>query len=280
MPSQIPVAAIDDETIAATIDASIGAYPLSFADLPDASVHRGPESTWLDAGPMDVGFSAVVAAHFDRATIDAQVAAVLAPFRRHGRAVTWQVGPSTRPADLGDVLLGHGLTHDEDEPGMAVKIERVPDAVAPPGLTIEPVRDARGLAEWVAVWLFPVPEDVRARAFDALWWRGVDRGLAWDLYLDRLDGTPVTTAEAFLGSDVAAVHHVVTLPAVRRRGIGAAMTRRVLRDAQVRGYQVGVLTASPDGIGTYRRMGFREFCLFRRFAWAPDAGPSPGEPRP
>jgi len=67
---------------------------------------------------------------------------------------------------------------------------------------------------------------------------------------------------------------VVTLPEVRRRGIGAAMTLRVLHEARAIGYRVAVLTASPDGIGVYRRIGFREYCLFRRYEWGPDQGTS------
>ena len=72
--------------------------------------------------------------------------------------MTWHVGPSATPADLGDRLLAHGLVHEEDEPGMALALSRkAAPPPAPAGLAIEEVRDARGLADWVAVWLFPVP---------------------------------------------------------------------------------------------------------------------------
>jgi hypothetical protein len=35
------------------------------------------------------------------------------------------VGPTSQPADLGWFLLVHRLTHDEDEPGMALEIDRM-----------------------------------------------------------------------------------------------------------------------------------------------------------
>jgi len=60
--------------------------------------------------------------------------------------VTWHVGPSAAPADLGGRLLGHGLVHAEDEPGMAFAlalfytsgrissmVRRNPSAVCPSG---------------------------------------------------------------------------------------------------------------------------------------------------
>ena len=275
-----PVPAIDPATIPAVIEANINAALLSFARLPGAVLHEEPHAVWVDAGLHDATLNAVVWARFAPDTVHAQIAAVLAHFRRHGRPFTWHVGPTTVPADLGDALLAHCLIHDEDEPGMAVELDRLQaDVTAPPELTIEPVDDERGLAVWVAVWLFPLPDDARRHALETLLRRGAGGGLPWRFYLGRLGGRPVATAELFVGAGVAAVHHVVTLPDVRRRGIGSAMTLRVLRDARALGYRVGVLTASADGIGSYRRIGFREYCRFRRYEWHPDqdaAGTAPG----
>ena len=79
----------------------------------------------------------------------------------------------------------------------------------------------------------------------------------------------MATIELFTGAGVASVQYVVTLPAVRRQGIAAAMTRHALRAAGQLGYRVAVLTASPDGFGVYHRLGFREYCRFRRFEWEP-----------
>ncbi len=50
---------------------------------------------------------------------------------------------------------------------------------------------------------------------------------------------------------------------MRRAGIGTAMTLWLLREAWRIGYQVGVPTASPEGSGGYRHIGFQEYCWFR-----------------
>lgn len=257
---------IDPATIATVIEANINAYLRSFALLPGAVLHDDPHSVWIDSGVADTTYNSVVYADFGPHNIDAQVEAVLAHFRRHTRPVTWHIGPSTRPADLGRLLPAHGLAHSEDEPGMAVEIDRMrDDFAAPPGLTIETVRDEEGLRDWVAVWLFPVPQELRRRHLEVLLRRGLGDDLPWRYYVGRLDGQPVATSELFAGAGVAAVHYVVTLPELRRQGIGTAMTLRVLREARDLGYHVGVLTASPDGIGSYRRIGFREYCWFQRY---------------
>jgi GNAT superfamily N-acetyltransferase len=262
------VQGVDPSTIATVIEASINAYLLSFACLPGAISHEGPEVVWIDSGMADATFNSVVYASFEPETADALIESVLSHFRRRSRPVTWHVGPSTRPSDLGRFLLAHGLTHSEDEPGMAIEIGHMRDDVpAAPDLTLETVRDEQSLEDWISVWLFPLSDEDRRPYLDALRLRGLGDDLPWRYYLGRVNGKPVATAELFTGEGVAGVQYVVTVPEVRRRGIGTAMTVHALREARAMGYRVGVLTASPDGIGIYRRIGFREYCWFRRYEW-------------
>ena len=265
----------DPLAVAATIEANLNAYLLSFARLPGAVLHDDPSIAWVDSGIPIATFNSVVRADVAPHAVNAQIEAVVSHFRRQARPFVWHVGPSTRPVDLGRSLLAHGLTLVEDEPGMAVQLDRLREEVtAPPGLTIEPVRDEPGLAAWVSVWLFPLPPDARRLFLGALLGRGLGGDLPWRHYLGRLDGEPVATSELFVGGGAAGVQYVVTLPAARRRGIGAAMTLRVLRDARAMGHRLGVLTASPEGIGIYRRIGFREYCRIRRYEWGNDGGDS------
>ncbi len=264
------VPAVDPATIAAVIEANTNAYLLSFARLPGAVLHDDDRVTWLDSGRPDTSLNSVVIARFAPGEADAQVEAVLAHFRAQSWPLTWHIGPSTEPPDLADALLAHGFTHYEDEPGMAVAIDTMRgDVAAPAELEIATARDECGLADWVSVWLFPVPEADRRAALDALRHRGLGDELPWRYYVGRIGGRPVACAQLFVGAGVAGVQYVVTLPELRRRGIGAAMTLHVLREARALGYRVGVLTSSPDGLGVYRRIGFRDYCWFRRYEWAP-----------
>ena len=262
---------LDPSTAASIIEANINAYLLSFARLPGAVRHDDSQSAWVDSGAADETFNSVVRARFSPESVDEGIEAVLSHFRSRSAPFTWHVGPGTEPADLGRFLLAHGLTHSEDEPGMAIDLERVRETAAPLELTIETVRDERGLEEWVAVWLFPVPDDLRRDLLAPLRQRGVGDDLPWRYYIGRVDDRPVATSELFVADGVAAVHYVVTLPGLRRRGIGAAMTLHVLGEAGALGCRLAVLTSSPDGIGIYRRLGFQEYCTFRRYIWSPNA---------
>lgn len=270
------VRSIDPSTIGAVIEANINAYLLSFAELPDAVPHHDPQCVWVDSGIADATFNSVVYARFNPEDVDADIETALDHFRQRSLPFTWHIGPGSEPAALGSRLLAHGLSHSEDEPGMAVELGQARDDFAiPAGLVITPVRDEDDLRAWVDVWLFPVPPEIRELSFEALRLRGLGEDCPWQFYQGWQDGTPVATAELFIGEGVAGVQYVVTLPELRRQGIGAAMTQHVLREARAGGHKIAVLTASPDGIGIYRRLGFQDCCWFRRYEWDP---PDPSRP--
>ena len=256
-----------DPNVTVAIEANIAAHLRSFARLPGAVLHDEPSLVWVDSGVPVPTYNSVVHADFAPDAVDARIEEVLVHFRCHARPFTWHLGPSTRPTDLDRALLAHGLTLSDDEPGMAVALGVPDDGAAPLGLTIKAVRDERDLGAWVDVWLFPLPVDARRLFVDALLVLGLGDDLPWRYYLGRLDGEPVATSMLFAEHGVAGVQYVVTLPAARRLGIGIAMTRRVLDDGQALGCRLAVLTASDEGIGIYRRLGFREYCRFRRYEW-------------
>src|SRR5262249_42586278 len=155
-------------------------------------------------------------ARFRRESIAARIAATLSHFQERALPVTWHIGPSSEPPDLAQHLLAHGMIHNEDEPGMAIEIDRMRDDFgAPPALTIDSVRDEQGLRAWVDVWLFPVPGDVRRRSLDVLRQKGLGAARPWQYYVGRLDGRAVSISELFTGRGVAAVHYVTTLPEAR-----------------------------------------------------------------
>jgi len=51
--------------------------------------------------------------------------------------------------------------------------------------------------------------------------------------------------------------NVATLPAHRRRGYGAAITERAVRDGLDRGARWAWLQSSTAGYGVYEKLGFR-----------------------
>jgi ribosomal protein S18 acetylase RimI-like enzyme len=76
-------------------------------------------------------------------------------------------------------------------------------------------------------------------------------------YLGEVDGEPVTTGFGITLDDSVGIFNIATPPAHRRRGYGAAVTARAVRDGLASGARWAWLQASPAGYSIYERLGFR-----------------------
>ncbi len=263
---------------AAIIEGTVAALHRYYGVALRGQVYESPHLTSLFTAWPDTHFNSICRAAFAAATVDAQIASALQPFRERGVPMLWHIGPSSAPPELAARLLAHGLAFYQEEPAMAVELARAHEAFPhPDGLTIEPVNDAAGLREWVEVWGVamrrPMPAATRDLCWRAFCEMGLDPNRPYRHLIGRLHGEPVATAAAFLTPRVVSVEQVMTLPAARGRGIGTAMTLRVLREGRLEGCQLGVLSASPMGRPIYARIGFREVFVWRRYRWDPPAGP-------
>ncbi len=263
----------------ATLAIAIEANQLeSWADLdrcPQVEVYDGPDLMWCITHLPSPGGNVVCRARLEPACVDAKIDATLHLFTEQAVSMVWHTGPATRPADLGQRLVTHGLTHTQDEPGMAIDLWDLADASsAPSALTIERVSDLTALREWMRVFAlgFGLPDPDRDAMFDIEVSLGLDQPSARRLYLGLLDSEPVATSMLFLGAGVAGIYGVSTLPHARRQGIGSAMTTKPLSEARALGYRVGILHASDMGLSVYRRLGFREYCKLSSYEWTGQIG--------
>jgi GNAT superfamily N-acetyltransferase len=237
---------------------------------PKAELHDSPNLTWLLTGVPFPLMNTVIRTQLTRENVDEIIEETVAHFKsKNVTNFTWWAEPGTQPTDLGERLVAHGFTFSEGPPGMAVDLAALNEEFAvPPNLTIEHVREAGTLKTWVRTLFrgFELPERGEGAFFD------VFSGLGFDLplrnYVGLLDGEPVATAELFLGAGVAGIYAVATVPEARRQGIGSALTLAPLREARAIGYRIGVLGATPMGLGVYRRLGFQEYCKLSHYVWA------------
>jgi len=181
----------------------------------------------------------------------------------------WWVGSQTQPDDLAERLVAHGLAANVvNDPGMAVELEQLGAVNAPAGYETRAVWDAEGLADWrdVFVAAFGVPEWAGQAWADAT--LALGKGAPWTMYVGYLDGRAVACNILFMGGGVASVYGVGTVPDVRGRGVGTAITLQPLLEARAAGYRYGVLFATEMGYGVYERMGFRRVpCSIGRYLW-------------
>jgi GNAT superfamily N-acetyltransferase len=223
---------------------------------------------WTIGGsPIDY-HNAVVAAELSDEAADEVIAESLRLMKGRGVPGCWHVGPSLRPADLGERLLKAGFRYGGSEPGMAVVVADLIESTKPAGLEIARVTDDQTLAIWADTLGRGFGEGEKEAQWVAEVYRREGYGDPWRHYLGWLDGEPVATATIFLAAGVAGVYFVMTVPEMRRRGIGAAITLAALQEARDSGFEYGVLGSSPAGRSVYAGLGFREYCTIDLYEWS------------
>ena len=260
--------------LVAAIEANMFEFRALLGRMPGAAWHDEGDVLWLISRVPHYVFNSVFSARFEPEEADALIEEVLAPYKARKTPLAWWTGPASRPPDLGERLMAHGLVHHGDLAGMAVDLGELAVPAVPAGLSVVAVRDEGALREYTRVFeTFGLPEAVGG-AYSGLYADlGIRQGMPWVRYLGLWRGEPVAIAEIFMGAGVVGVYGVATIERARRRGIGTALTAVSLLEARRRGYRVGVLHGAEMGRGVYRRLGFRPYCtlsqsvVFWEFPW-------------
>lgn len=258
------------ERVALALDANNTAYHTLFTTLPQVKFHNAEGLVWFETGIDSGTFNGVLQTRKQPEELPATIERILAHFQRRNLPFHWHIGSSSHPADFGSLLESHGIGHDEDLPGMAVDLLTLnEDIPVVTNLVIHPVTTDELLHQWTDTWGCRAPTEEIQRWFTV--YSGIPFGpeRSLRLYLGTIDEKPIATTALLLAAGVASINWVVTIPQVRRQGIGAAMTLMAAREARSAGYRIGVLVASPMGINIYRRLGFKECCIVSTYEWNP-----------
>jgi hypothetical protein len=74
---------------------------------------------------------------------------------------------------------------------------------------------------------------------------------------------------AFAEEDAVGLYGIGTVPAARRRGVGAAATLAPMLDARAAGASHAILHSTDQCLALYSELGFVELCTVTRFGWLP-----------
>lgn len=94
---------------------------------------------------------------------------------------------------------------------------------------------------------------------------GVDPD-AFHVVIARHGGSGAATGMAFDHDGDCGIFNVVTVPGARRRGLGTAVTAKLLHDARARGCLTATLQATEMAERVYAAAGFRDLGLIQEFS--------------
>ena len=141
-------------------------------------------------------------------------------------------------------------------PGMALHpLPAAGGTPLPHGHEIRAIVDAQGLSDHADVLAagFGMPREwAAAFAVEALL-----RMPGITFYVGYQDDVAVTAGLGSRTGRTIGVYNIATVESARRRGLGAAMTMRVVDDGAAAGCDVAILQASEMGQPVYERLGFR-----------------------
>lgn len=134
--------------LAKAIEANAFELTAHVGRFPDDEFYDGHDLIRVKSGIPRPAWNGIHRARFAAEDADAGIEELLRFSRSRRLPFTWIIGPSTRPPDLGERLVAHGLTHDRDEIGMAVDLQRMNEnSPAPPNLVVERASDEKTLRD-------------------------------------------------------------------------------------------------------------------------------------
>jgi len=235
---------------------------------PGSNLFQDQDMTWFSSKVRHPIFNGVLEARLDPAKAETIIRDKLRYFQARNKPMMWWTGPVSSPSDLGRLLLRNRFIHAGDQPGMAVDLDTLDQALSrPEGFTTELVRNDDHLKDWLTIVRkgFDLPRFAAEALFDYFTGLGFKENATRRNYLGRLHGKPVASSTLFLGSGVAGIYYVATLPRARRRGVAAVMTLTPCLEAREMSYKIGILQSSQMAVNIYRRLGFKEYCTLGRY---------------
>jgi GNAT superfamily N-acetyltransferase len=230
--------------------------------MPNAVIHSSPQTLRVKTGLPHEFLNAILRADISDPDPEPAIVSAIDEFRSDRVPITWWVGPSTTPPDLGKHLQNWGFEKTGDLSGMAISLDTfLLSPALPRELSIEPVRDVETLETWMEPFAFgyEMPKAAARGLFDFLRGLGFGPDAPFRHFLGRWKGEPVATTSLFFGAGVAGIY-ITVKPEFRGQGIGSGMTLVPVRTARAAGYRVAITHVPEYRYGFHRKLGFKPYC--------------------
>jgi GNAT superfamily N-acetyltransferase len=240
-----------------------------FGRGPGCSLHEDNDLLWFETPIPIVPYNGVLRFQV-QSNVDQAISTIVDRFRDRKAQFMWVYHPSTKPHDLRERLLAHGLADVEPIPGMACTLNDLREVPpAPQGIEIRKVESESDSSAFYqfAEWRWNIPDEYQAHYESiARTLRLGKPGSCVHMWQAWREGQPVSKAGMYLSTSSAGIYAVVTRPEARRLGLARTLVLTALHAARSLGYQIAVLHSTPMAEKLYQSLGFHTIAEFRLFA--------------
>lgn len=173
------------------------------------------------------------------------------------------VGFEKDPSWLEDELLSLGFTTEETESAMICKTMRCKmnksSTLKHADFNIRQVQNPSEIIH-VMNHILPLEEHVAIQSFYEQFapiLLSQDSSLTF--FVGYENQRPVSLSSLFCDQKIASIFDLIVLPEMRGKGLGKAMTLKAMLNAQEKGFDTCVLTATNDAKYLYQKLGFESF---------------------
>lgn len=236
--------------------------------IPHVEHHTEPDVTVVCSEKIpDDMFNYVLSARFTDINVAKRIDFVIKKFKKYHLPFSWWVGESDTPSNLEEILSQHRLIFKEQDVGMILDLANFhPKFVT--NLDFKHVQSTKDLKDFgniiQAIGGHPESYD---RIYKLIPLPLLQDGASLEMHIGYIQTTPIVTGIIVFGGNIAGIYYVATLPDQRGKGYGTAMMKHLLSRAKQKGYHLTGLEASSEGVSLYKRLGFKEICVFKEYGW-------------
>ena len=237
--------------------------------LPGMFVIENQKITQINSNEQTSTFNIICNAKFPETVDREEVRSIGEYYRSKQLPVCWWVGPSTTPNNMSDLLKEDGWTYEATDLGLAANVRTIQVHSEPlRGIDIERVQNLDGIMDFASVFASFFGESERLAIlnfYEKVGQRGFCDRDPLQNFVVYSDGQPVATSSFFVSHGVAGFYDCLTIPEMRRKGIGLAMMMKRFQLVLDMGVPWVTLSSSYDSRRLYQRLGFKKYCEFSTF---------------
>ncbi len=171
------------------------------------------------------------------------------------------IGFENEPSWLEKELLALGLVTDETEWAMICNLNKQKPMLIHPDFDIRQVQDQTEMKNIISVinHIIPVDEHLAIQSFyEQSTAVLLSKDCSLTFFVGYESGKPISLSSLFCDQEMASIFDVIVLPEMRGKGLGKAMTLKAMLNAQEKGFNKCVLTATNDAKYLYQKLGFKD----------------------